>query len=96
MGSHSGSAKMAWPEICGSEQYRGRWVALDNVRYEPGTSQPLEGEVVDADDDLGDLCARMRASDRTACAILHCDDEPVTPPPYLRGARNARLRAAHG
>ena len=52
---------MMWSEICQSEQYRGRWVALDNVRYDPMTSQPLEAEIVDADEDLGDLCARMLA-----------------------------------
>jgi hypothetical protein len=73
---------MAWRELCGLDEYRGRWVALDNVRYDPVTSQPIEGEVVDADDDLADLCARMRSSDRTACAIIHCEDEiyePVMP-----------------
>jgi hypothetical protein len=66
---------MLWPQICQSKQYNGRWVALDNVRYDPITSQPLEAEVVDADEDLGDLCARMRAADRTSCAILHAEDE---------------------
>jgi hypothetical protein len=74
---------MAWRELCQSDEYRGRWVALDNVRYDPATSHPIEGEIVDADDDLADLCARMRGADRTACAILHCDDDdgytPVSP-----------------
>ncbi len=84
MGSRSRTnARMVWRELCRSDEYRGRWVALDNVRYDPVTSQPIEGEVVDADDDLADLCARMRSSDRTACAILHCDDDdgytPVAP-----------------
>ena len=69
---------MTWPDICRSEQYRGRWVALDNVRYDQGTSQPLEADVVDADEDLADLCARMRASDRTSCAILFVDEEAAT------------------
>ena len=71
---------MAWGELCRSDEFRGRWVALDNVRYDPVTSQPIEGEVVDADEDLADLCARMRSTDRTACAILHCDDEPSYTP----------------
>jgi hypothetical protein len=71
---------MAWRELCQSEEYRGCWVALDNVRYDPVTSHPIEGEIVDADEDLADLCARMRSSDRTACAILHCeDDDSYTP-----------------
>ena len=38
---------MKWPEICGSVEYRGRWIALDNVSYDPATSQPLEADVVD-------------------------------------------------
>jgi hypothetical protein len=80
MGSKRRSAtRMMWPQICQSEQYRGRWVALDNVRYDPITSQPIEAEVVDVDEDLGDLCARMRAADRTSCAILHAEDENFTP-----------------
>ena len=86
---------MGWREICQSDEYRGRWVALDNVRYDPMTSMPLEADVVDADEDLADLCARMRAADHTACAILHCDeDEIYTPParprptPYPRAAQH--------
>ncbi len=98
MGSKSRKAsRMGWQEICRSNQYRGRWVALDNVRYDPSTSLPLEADVVDVDEDLGDLCARMRSADRTACAILHCDEHgpfrPVLPrqPP----AAAAHSRAAH-
>ena len=71
---------MTWRELCRSDEYRGRWVALDNVRYDPSTSQPIDGDVVDADEDLADLCARMRSSDRTACAILHCEEDETYPP----------------
>jgi len=72
-------ARTTWAQIC--HQHAGRWVALDNVRYEPVTSQPMEADVVDTDDDLAELCGRMRALDRTSCAILFCEDEaPVTPP----------------
>jgi hypothetical protein len=70
---------MCWLDICRSDNYRGRWIALDNVRYDPVTSQPLEADVVDADEDIADLCARMRASDRTSCAIVHCDEEHSRP-----------------
>lgn len=66
---------MRWPEICGSDAYRGRWVALDHVRYDPAGSQPVEAEVVDADEDLAELCARMRGADRSSCAVLFCDPE---------------------
>ena len=85
---------MMWPEICGSEQYRGRWVALDNVRYDPITSQPLEAEVVDADEDLADLCGRMRASSRTSCAIVHCE-ESVFAPATLRRSATSHRAAQH-
>lgn len=71
---------MAWWELCRLDEYRGRWVALDNVRYDPVTSRPIEGDVVDADEDLADLCARMRSTDRTACAILHCDEDDYQQP----------------
>ena len=66
---------MLWEDICRSEQYRGRWVALDSVRYDPTTTQPMEAEVVDVDEDLADLCARMREASRTSCAILFCEED---------------------
>ncbi len=86
---------MRWSEICGSEQYRGRWVALDNVRYDTVSSQPLEAEVVDADEDLADLCARMRSADRTACAIRHCEEEDTRAPVSVFRARHAARAAQH-
>ena len=94
MGSKSGSVeRLHWREICRSEQYRGRWVALDNVIYDPATSQPVEADVVDADEDLGDLCARMRESDRTSCAILQCVAETCAPRSFQR--RSLAPRAIH-
>jgi hypothetical protein len=92
----SPGARMSWPEICRSDRFRGRWVALDNVRYETGSSLPSEAEVADSDEDLAALCSRMRAADRTACAILFCDEPP--PPVTVRrpatSPRSAR-RAMH-
>jgi hypothetical protein len=85
---------MGWRDICHSDEYRGRWVALDNVRYDPMTSRPLEADVVDADEDLADLCARMRAADRTACAILHCDEDEVYRP-VMTPRPSPHPRAAH-
>ncbi len=61
-----------WADLCNTDDYSGRWVALDNVRYTPGTSEPLEADVVDVDDDLVELCNRMRASDRTSCCVIQC------------------------
>ena len=70
-------------------------MALANVRYDPMTSLPLEAEVVDADDDLADLCARMRAADRTACAILHCDEDELYAPSIPRRPTPAPRAAQH-
>ena len=94
MGSRSGMrSRMEWRSICQSELYQGRWVALDCVRYDPVSAQPLEGEVVDADEDLADLCARMRASDRTACAILFCEaDDVIFPMPSRRSIQPRALQ----
>ena len=86
---------MAWRELCQSDEYRGRWVALDNVRYDPVTQQPIEGEVVDADEDLADLCARMRSTDRTACAILHCEDDEGYQPLVLHRPMQHSRAAQH-
>lgn len=64
---------MSWHDICAQKQYRGRWVALDGCRYETGTQQPSEGTVVDVDDDLAELCNRMRRANHRCCAILFCE-----------------------
>jgi len=86
---------MTWVEMCRSDEYRGRWVALDNIQYEPGTSQPQEADVVDSDEDLGELCSRMRAADCTACAILFCEDDSVLSMPSIRRAPAPSRGAAH-
>ncbi|HSN99904.1 MAG TPA: hypothetical protein VLS89_16520 [Candidatus Nanopelagicales bacterium] len=81
MGSkfRSTSVRMTWPDICRSSEYLGRWVALDNVLFAQGVSQPAEADVVDDDEDLAALIARIRAADRTACAILFVEHEPEMP-----------------
>ena len=38
-------SRLTWREICRSEGYRGRWVALDNCRYDRSTASPSEGDV---------------------------------------------------
>jgi len=57
---------MTWPEMCRSEEYRGRWVALDNILYEPSSTHPQEADIVDSDEDLNELCSRMREADAYA------------------------------
>lgn len=68
------SVRMPWPAIRESAEYRGRWVALDECVYDGRTAEPLEGAVVDADDDLVELCTRIRSQEGRHCAILFCDD----------------------
>jgi hypothetical protein len=75
---------MTWPEIRRSVEYRGRWVALDHCRYDAKTAQPLEGSVVDSDEDLVELCARMYESDNRHCAILFCDPDDERVPSSRR------------
>jgi len=77
------TTRMTWPELCRSEQFKGLWVALDNCRYDQATRQPIEGDVVDADDQLSELCARMREAGRGSCAILFCDDEVLVESQHL-------------
>ncbi len=87
--------RKTWPEICQLDSCRGRWVALDSCRYDQATMQPIEGEVVDADEDLASLCARMRELGQGSCAIRFCDGtEPrsvagqTSPPPALNVITN--------
>src|SRR5262249_25956955 len=76
-------SRLTWRQICRSEDFRGRWVALDNCRYDQSRASPTEGDVVDADEDLAELCRRMREADKTHCAIAFCEDEVIieSPPP---------------
>jgi hypothetical protein len=69
------TTRMTWPELCRSGQFTGLWVALDNCRHDANTLQPIEGDVVDADPELAELCARMRETGRTSCAILFCEED---------------------
>ena len=87
------SPRMTWSEVCSSDRFRGRWVALDNVRYAAGSTVPVEAEVFDADEDLAELCSRVRAADRTACAILFCEE--ATPPMSVRRPSISPRRAMH-
>ncbi|MDI3285114.1 hypothetical protein [Polyangium sp. 15x6] len=73
------STRTKWAELCRSNEFSGRWVALENVEYKPGRSEPHEGDVVDRDSDIGQLCSRMRESERNQCVILHCGDADGEP-----------------
>lgn len=69
------TSKMSWETICHSAEFRGRWVALDDCRYDEQTGRATEGAVVDVDDDLVELCARIRESEWKHCAILFCSED---------------------
>lgn len=71
--------RMTWSEICEREDLRGRWVAIDECRYDEVTGRATEGLVVDADDDLAELCNRVRASDLTNCAIVLAESDDALP-----------------
>jgi len=77
-------SQMTWPQIRQSDEYRGRWVALDNCKYDARTAQPVEGCVVDADEDLVSLCNRIQQSENKHCAILFCDESEADPPSTRR------------
>ena len=79
-------SRLTWPEIRETEQYQGRWVALDGCRYDARTAQPVEGSVVDCDEDLVELCGRIKRNETRHCAILFCAaTERITPlPPSIR------------
>lgn len=87
---------MSWPQIRQSEEFRGRWVALDNCRYDARTAQPVEGTIVDSDDDLVELCTRIRQSENKHCAILFCEDAiDETPPPSSTMRRTSLPPTTH-
>lgn len=68
-----------WVDLCATEAFSGRWVAVDAVSYRPHAEEPHEVEVVDVDDDLSALVSRMRATARTSCSVLQCKRK--RPPP---------------
>ena len=74
-GRRSDMQRMTWDEICQTNDLRGRWIAMDECQFDEATGRATEGLVVDSDDDLAELCARIRESDRTNCSILFAGDE---------------------
>lgn len=75
-------SKISWSQVARSTNYSGKWVALDNCRYDEQTLQPVEGDVVDADEDLTELCSRMRETGRSSCSILFCDGDVWVEQPH--------------
>ena len=67
--------RLTWDQICQRPDCRGRWVALHSCRYDEDTGQAAEGSLVDMDDDLAELCNRVRDSEWKNCAILYCAEQ---------------------
>ena len=80
------TTRMTWPQLRMSQEFRGRWVALDNCRYDALTAEPVEGSVVDADEDLAELCSRIRSEDGRHCSIVFCSGESIGEPLSVRSA----------
>jgi hypothetical protein len=80
-------SRPTWPEIRQSEEFVGLWVALDECRYDARTALPLDGFVVDADEDLAALCSRMQGGETRHCAVVFCDGEESTEPLHPDRAR---------
>ena len=62
---------MAWADICRDATWQGRWVALDDCAYNEA-GEATAGLVVDYDDDLAELCARLSAERRKRCSVVFC------------------------
>jgi len=71
--------RLSWEDICRRDEYKGRWVALDGCRYDEESGRATDGCVVDVDDDLVELCNRIRESEHRNCAILFCGEEEQEP-----------------
>lgn len=69
--SESESETLAWEDICGDASWQGRWVALDGCAYNEA-GEATAGMVVDYDDNLADLCARLSAERRKSCSVVFC------------------------
>lgn len=68
---HAEPCPMAWKDICSEATWQGRWVALDECAYNDA-GQATAGLVVDYDDDLAELCARLSAERRKRCSVVFC------------------------
>ena len=62
---------MRWEDICAHSSWQGRWLALDDCAYNDA-GEATSGLVVDCDDDLAELCARLSADRRQRCSIVFC------------------------
>jgi hypothetical protein len=62
---------MPWEDICRDAMWQGRWVAHDDGAY-TDAGEATAGLVVDYDDNLAELCARLSAERRKSCSVVFC------------------------
>jgi hypothetical protein len=62
---------MAWEDIRRDATWQGRWIALDDCAYNEA-GEATAGLVVDYDENLADLCARLSAERRKRCSVVFC------------------------
>ena len=65
------SDSLVWEDIRGDVAWQGRWVALDDCAYNDA-GETTAGVVIDYDDDLAELCARLSANRRKRCSVVFC------------------------
>ncbi len=70
---------LSWQQLCSSEAYRGRWVALEMAAPNAALTGDFHGSVVYVDDDLAALCKRVQASDERNLVICFCDSDAPAP-----------------
>ncbi|APS00586.1 hypothetical protein [Pajaroellobacter abortibovis] len=70
----------SWPELQENKQFQGRWVALQECKYDAKTSQLKEGNLIDSDEDFVKLCSRMKKENQRHCTILFCTQDKHSGP----------------
>ncbi|MFW2387810.1 MAG: hypothetical protein ACN4G0_05710 [Polyangiales bacterium] len=70
-GAEAEAVPMSWQDICADAEWQGRWVALDDCAYNDD-GEATAGLVVDHDENLADLCARLSAERRKRCSVVFC------------------------
>ncbi|AKU96271.1 hypothetical protein AKJ09_02935 [Labilithrix luteola] len=55
----------------------------------------MEGTIVDADEDLAELCTRIRQNESRHCAILFCDESSAEETPIPSSVRRSSYPSTH-
>ena len=66
-----------YPELLQHQALRDRWVAIDPRGGRGALALRSGAVVVDNDDELDELCARITAAHRTSLTIVFCGRQPA-------------------